>query len=869
MSKRMMEIINVWKNPNYCQSNPAPPVSDSWKQQKISWAIFYHIGHNWDSLPGFIQYWTKFPVHHLPTIVFSYHDDQCVQVLEDNKKIVGKSEHMVNDIIWIKVPNRGGDVYPFFYTFDVLGQKSDEFILILKIHSKKSNQEWIEILTGDNLPSPDWIDWFLNIAYLNDYIGMICNMTEKLDWINAPLLVDYWIRGGVIPRPIYSADKLPPYDEIKTSYERDIDSQFVLKYPPPKNQYRKSGLIYDPHVYWWQRENPMGMKTEGHRISVLMQEYPFFVQYFQQIGISPGTVFWISPKVCRLILAYFPITNIYTDIENGIIKDNVWQRNAHTWERFFASYVFIQGFTIIDTKHAIHFKAMPHSLVERSFGSWEEMDTPFPDRKSTMSQPVLPISSTNRPQTPWFPKMNGKIIPQGVSTGCNAIYPILITGPKKITNNNHNNNNNDYNNKNDDGGLNKCDELIQKVNWMRWIELTRVPNASDNPIWQHVVLNDKQSIVNYLDSVLLNVTLKSETAMSQKTPWVTIWTLRELNYFIFEQIELRNLFWLTPRMWVENKPDYSSVSSLYIWIIEMINQVAFTWPSNTKVQFVNFEIVSEKTIGECLLEFEKRKQDHAFYGPGLLNTWLCLQARNFHNSVMRSMSTCADGPIQFIFRAPFVTDEKAWIPYFEIFNGIELLFSPTRELRKTHMAPYMLHTYNSELEQFNRVIPWLQKSDKCEIVICNEDPVNYIFLYNNNRPLYAKGNVNPLPPKLLVLEKFLNNENIKLCVENAVFSEGSHIIIELHVSPINVSENIAKMGCVHQQYYQSLICNSVHKYDAHVAIGVAYINGFIIYTKILFRANTTSERMLFKPIANHCLNMVNDYFPVCEIYYSA
>ena len=227
----MAKILDIWKIPNYCQKNPAPKLSETWKQTDIPWAIFYHIGRNWDTLQFFTNYWNIFPSHHLPTIVFTYHDDQEQNIVDENMKFIDEQKHKVRDIKWIKVPNRGVDIYPFFHAFDALGDLSKKYVLILKLHAKKSNQEWIETLVQDCLPSTDWIDWFLNVSVLRDDVGIICSTTENLDWINTPLLFDYWIRGGIIPRPIYKSDKIPRYKEILHAYKEDSEKDSFIKEP--------------------------------------------------------------------------------------------------------------------------------------------------------------------------------------------------------------------------------------------------------------------------------------------------------------------------------------------------------------------------------------------------------------------------------------------------------------------------------------------------------------------------------------------------------------------------------------------------------------------------------------------------------------
>jgi hypothetical protein len=118
------------------------------------------------------------------------------------------------------------------------------------------------------------------------------------------------------------------------------------------------------------------------------------------------------------------------------------------------------------------------------------------------------------------------------------------------------------------------------------------------------------------------------------------------------------------------------------------------------------------------------------------------------------------------------------------------------------------------------------------------------------------------------LVNFFQNQGIKFVNEKSNLSNNAHMIVELHLSPISVSEKIVTIGGIHQQLYQKIVANNLIPCLSNIAIAHSTLNNFVIYTKVYFRANTIGERMLFKPMVSHIMNIIDNQFPIDKIYYS-
>lgn len=565
-----MDIKDVWRYDSYCKSHPAPKCRPIFYQTSIDWAIHFHIGRNWEVIPTFLEIWNRFPKKHKPDVWFTYHDDQPIELLQAEKQKLNNYEKFVNHIYWKCVPNKGADIFPFLLVIDQAIKEKKEYITILKLHAKKSSDEWLRVMLNDLTSSTEWIEWFLDCHLIRNDIGMIVPLCDTLDYINFPMLMQLLTRSGIFPKPYY--EKYKSFQEIHKEYEQD-SKHIKVSFPPPSNQFRKNNLLMDAHIAWHYQRNPLGMSNFNHHTFMFLQEKPYHTGMTQQIYTTSGSMFWMNFNVCKQLNERFPIHVIENEFEETIIKDNLWNKKTHAWERFFGAYTSLQGYTIMDIKYKVNFRKLPENLILYNFIDYEK------NKNVKMSQlpTFFPIKQEElKKQTsynlPLFTKPQ-ELIPNGFASGIQNWFPIFIKPTSKKT-------------------------------IKQWIYDNLI---QDNLTWKHIWFQDIKELSKWL-----------HTSSSTTDP-ITIWIPQSISQKVIQQIEI------FPEIHKFSKINIEIMDSTYsfIYILDMLHQTGKQYPTNWNIQFINFpyihpQIKQEDTLSNILTISNNLSVNIPFWGNSLI-----------------------------------------------------------------------------------------------------------------------------------------------------------------------------------------------------------------------------------------------------------
>jgi len=660
-----VKTFELWRQPGYCSTHPAPPNK---LPSHTKWAIHFHLGRNWDILPSFTNLFKKFPVSSPPDIWITYHNDQSTEKIID-----------LPNVSWIPVPNVGADVLAFL----IFCQKAPirNYLAILKLQAKKSNEEWFLTMVNDLAPSPQWIEWYLDCFRIRNDLGMIAPSADNTDYINFTTEIDLLIRAGIIPKPIHKND-LPSLEEITKNYEKD-ESQIKYDFPPPPNQYRPNGILLDTDLAWHLHTNPLGFANCGHQTYLQLQFKPFITNMIQQVYMVSGTMFWIKPEICSQLIQRFPPNEILHEFDEAIIKDNFWNKMPHAWERFFAAYTSIQGYTIMDVKNKIQFHKLPYHLVKQNFFDYQKIkNIPLHQLHS------LSIKS-KEPSPPWF--SNPPLITRGYPSGINLWHP-FVQNPTS----------------------NKTLE--------EWIYLTRLHQGKPNKTtWKHYLITNLTNFQKWLQ----------ETQPTQQP--ITLWCLGEFIQDVITNWKFTDKF---PRMNIEFIKPQPFTSLIY----DFFDNVARTFPPKWNIQFIDFPNDFPTLIPlEKLLEMiDTMKVNMPYWGKSMFQLYIDQYIQYEYQLMQMMMQSKQKNKLCIEIISPYINIDPIILKQIQEIEDIIQLTATDYQLSNyptTHKLSILGYQYNFITEtDYVSHLNWLKASNESMIHFYPFHPIiEKLMNYETNR----------------------------------------------------------------------------------------------------------------------------------------
>ena len=597
---------DVWRQRGYCQKQKAPPIRRTFTQTlpSLHWAIHFHIGRNWDVLPQFLNLCARLPTRCTPDLWLTYHTDQSPKSLQ-SARIVAETHPLrathLRGIHWLAVPNQGADIGAYFCLLHHLIHETEtepEYLTILKLHSKKSSVEWFEVMVGDLMPSPAWIEWFLDCFSIRDDMGMIVPVCDNTDYINFTYELDLLVRSGIIPKPVYQ-HHLPSQTNIEQDYATDAGAVKV-DFPPPPNQFRKNGLLLDTHLAWHLQRNPLGFNNEGHRTYLEIQIHPYMTNMLQQMYMISGTMFWMRFSVCRDLLTRFPLQSTLADFEYAIVKDNLWNKITHAWERFFGAYVSLQGYSILDVKYKVYFRRLPQQLVFQNFFPLHGNESKPLHQRPWMLPNAKVFPTLSAQDAPWFPPPT-QPISRGFASGSSLWAPLLMARPPHAL-----------------PGTPNPEELTVGA----WIEKSRL-NASlpRKTTWKHLWFNTADEIEDYL-----------RTQVATQQP-LTLWASPQTVQSVVAFWESYGVYQKFPRLSLEilDEPKTSTL------ILDMIYQIGETLPPEWHLELNGFPFSFPSSFSPSITLADARQviqsllQPMRYWGKSLFPQWTTESIQSIHS----------------------------------------------------------------------------------------------------------------------------------------------------------------------------------------------------------------------------------------------
>ena len=720
-----MDIKETWKQNSYCVENKAFKCREQFYKTNIQWAVHFHIGRNWDVLKTFLEFWNRFPKKHKPDVWLTYHNDQPKENLQEAIRKVKNYEKFTNKIEWLSVPNKGADILAYLLFIHEAKQKKINYLMVLKLHAKKSSDEWLKVMMNDLIPSTEWVEWFLDCQLTRNDLGMIVPICDNVDYINYSSLLELIVRSGIFPVPYY--DEYRPIKQINQEYEY-TKNQIKQDYPPPPNQYRQNNLLMDAHLAWHLQYNPLGFGNYNHHVFIHLQSSPYLTCMLQQVYSISGTMFWMNFDICSQLNERFPISAIQNEFEEAIIKDNIWNKKTHAWERFFGAYVSIQGYSILDIKHKINFRKLPQNMILQNFLEYEKIkNDKFSQIQSFFSSHKKQIQTKNT--LPLFSKPQ-QTITRGFASGLHYWLPIFIKPQTKKT-------------------------------IKQWVSDNLIQESDKT--WNHYWFPTAKECLNWI-----------YTSPSSNEP-ITIWTPQNMIQEIISHVEKIHDIHKFAKLNIECVENSCS----FITILDFIDQIANSFPKHWVVKFNNFPslptiIKQEDTLQNIQTIIENKKENIPFWGKSILNLLKDDYLRFEHFQLTQQVDFTQKNNIQ---------QNRICIEiYGSFFEFNDLLKNILSNIEKT---------FQTSSSDFNKNQPF-QTTYKYNLFggsfNCNyETPATPMIQWfqNSNQGILNFYNYHPLNERMLNLYSSRN-----FSIDKTINRSWHHIIRSLTNNKVVVSQNI-------------------------------------------------------------------------------
>lgn len=248
----------------------------------------------------------------------------CRELISPSQELIIKSlcDKLFNKVIYFFFPNKGSDVGPFLKIINYLMQKSKNYDLIFKIHTKTRN-DWRRELIDPFMNNMEKIKYlFKNISNL----GIICSQywLFLLDDLNKNTIIGFIKKNNLKVNAYINSEKDKNIDILTIKKNNSFFYNSIIK---EFGEYRND-IYSEEEILDWMIEN-----RKEHTV-INENNKP------DEIYFVAGTIFVVKFSLIRdFIIKYnIDLEKEYDKLERDyVLNEN--ETYVHTWERILSGII--------------------------------------------------------------------------------------------------------------------------------------------------------------------------------------------------------------------------------------------------------------------------------------------------------------------------------------------------------------------------------------------------------------------------------------------------------------------------------------------------------------------------------------------------